>query len=247
MAEREAFLRRIRERAQHVVHFPGPDPGQSVPQSVLRGDEPFSELIEHFTAMLTDVGGRVVRVPDAAAAREWLVDFAQERSPATVVMDRGLPTPDLADSLAAVGVRVVVAPAGADADRAQLREEFRAACAAADVGITGAAYAVADTGTLVALAGPGRPRTTSVLPPVHVAVVRGDRMVANLRALLTRLRSAEWRHGRPSAMTFITGPSRTADIEQTLSIGVHGPGEVHVVMIETAAQDTEDGDDRTRR
>lgn len=235
MAERGAFLRRIRQRAQHRVRFPVADPGPSVPRSVLRGDEPLPELIEHFTAMLTDVGGHVVRVPTSHAAREWVVGFVQQRAAESIVMDRELPVPDLADALARAGVKVAVAPAGNGDDgpalRQTVREPFRQICATADLGITGTTYAVADTGTLVALAGPGHPRTTSLLPPIHVAVVCAGQFVPHLSDLLNRLRETEWRDGLPSAMTLITGPSRTADIEQTLSIGVHGPGEVYVVIV----------------
>jgi L-lactate dehydrogenase complex protein LldG len=239
MANRESFLGRIRQRSQHHVPFPGPDPGPSVAKSVLSGAEPLSDLITHFTAMLEDVGGYVERVATAADAREWFVAFARERAAACVVMDRDVVVPDLADALWSAGVEVVLAPVG-EQDREGAAPAFRQACATADLGITGAAYAVADTGTVVALAGPGRPRSTSLLPPVHVAAVRAAQFVPHLSALLERLRADEWRHGLPSAMALITGPSRTADIEQTLSVGVHGPREAYVVIIDEAPREGAD-------
>ena len=108
------------------------------------------------------------------------------------------------------------------------REALRAACAAADVGITSASYALAETGTLVMLANAEEPRLISLLPPVHIAVFPRSRMLANLDELLAVLPNpAE----QTSSMVLITGPSRTADIEQILVRGVHGPGEIHIVVI----------------
>jgi L-lactate utilization protein LutC len=105
---------------------------------------------------------------------------------------------------------------------------LRALCATADVGITSADYALADTGTLVMLASPAEARLISLLPPMHIAVVPKDRVLSGLDELLTILpRPAE----QTSSMVLITGPSRTADIEQILVRGVHGPGEIHVVVV----------------
>ncbi len=105
---------------------------------------------------------------------------------------------------------------------------LRALCATADVGITSADYALADTGSLVMLASPAEARLVSLLPPVHVAVVPKDRLLSGLDELFTILPlPAE----QTSSMVLITGPSRTADIEQILVRGVHGPGEIHVVVV----------------
>ena len=109
------------------------------------------------------------------------------------------------------------------------REALRAACVTADVGITSADYALAETGTLVMLSSPEEPRLISLLPPVHIAVFPQSRMLANLDELLAVLPNpAE----QTSSMVLITGPSRTADIEQILVRGVHGPGEIYAVIVE---------------
>jgi L-lactate dehydrogenase complex protein LldG len=111
------------------------------------------------------------------------------------------------------------------------REALRAACVAADVGITSADYALAETGTLVMLSSPQEARLISLLPPMHVAVFPRSRMLANLDELLAILPNpAE----QTSSMVLITGPSRTADIEQILVRGVHGPGEIYAVIVEEA-------------
>jgi L-lactate dehydrogenase complex protein LldG len=105
---------------------------------------------------------------------------------------------------------------------------LRALCATAGVGITSADYVLADTGTLVMLASPAEARLISLLPPVHIAVVPKERLLSGLDELLTILPDPA---AQTSSMVLITGPSRTADIEQILVRGVHGPGEIHVVVV----------------
>ena len=108
------------------------------------------------------------------------------------------------------------------------REELRALCATADVGITSADYVLADTGSLVMIASPREARLVSLLPPAHIAVVPRDRILTGLDELFTILPNpAEV----TSSMVLITGPSRTADIEQILVRGVHGPGRITVVVV----------------
>jgi L-lactate dehydrogenase complex protein LldG len=108
------------------------------------------------------------------------------------------------------------------------REELRELCATADVGITSADYALADTGTLVMLASPREARLISLLPPAHIAVVPRERILTGLDELFSLLPNpAEL----TSSMVLITGPSRTADIEQILVRGVHGPGILSVVVV----------------
>ena len=108
------------------------------------------------------------------------------------------------------------------------REELRSICAAADVGITSADYALADTGSLVMLSSAQEARLISLLPPAHIAVVPRERILTGLDELFTVLPDPA---GQTSSMVLITGPSRTADIEQILVRGVHGPGQILVVIV----------------
>jgi L-lactate dehydrogenase complex protein LldG len=109
------------------------------------------------------------------------------------------------------------------------REELRDLCAVADVGITSADYILADTGSLVMLSSPREARLISLLPPVHIGVVPRERILTGLDELFSILPNpAE----QTSSMVLITGPSRTADIEQILVRGVHGPGQIMVVIAE---------------
>jgi L-lactate dehydrogenase complex protein LldG len=109
------------------------------------------------------------------------------------------------------------------------REALRQACATSDIGITSADYALAATGSLAMLASQSEARLVSLLPPMHIAIFPKSRILGNLDELLTLVpKPAE----QTSSMVLITGPSRTADIEQILIRGVHGPGEVYTVIVE---------------
>lgn len=91
--------------------------------------------------------------------------------------------------------------------------------------VSRAAYALADTGSVVLLSS-DEPRARSLLPFVHVTLVDEDRILPGLEALFEALGS-----DLPSGIAIVTGPSRSADIEQRLTVGVHGPGEAHVVLV----------------
>jgi L-lactate utilization protein LutB len=99
----------------------------------------------------------------------------------------------------------------------------------AEVGINFADYALADTGSLVFLSESHESRLISLLPPVHIALVARKRILSGLDELFTLVPQPL---AQSSAMVLITGPSRTADIEMRLVRGVHGPGEIHVIIVE---------------
>ncbi len=115
----------------------------------------------------------------------------------------------------------------------QSQDQMRDLVARADIGITGADHAIAETGTVVLLAARGISRLVSLAPPVHVAIVSAEQVVDSLDDLflLRRLAYHQGNSDMGSYMNFITGPSRTADIEQTLVVGVHGPREAHLVVM----------------
>ena len=97
------------------------------------------------------------------------------------------------------------------------------------VGVTGAYCAIAETGTLVTVSGRDTPATVSLLPETHVAIVRRSRIVRGMEEAWQLLRDELGQ--LPRAVNFISGPSRTADIEQTVTLGAHGPYRVHLVLV----------------
>jgi L-lactate dehydrogenase complex protein LldG len=105
----------------------------------------------------------------------------------------------------------------------------RGAIAADPLGVTGAFAALAETGTLMLVSGPDTPGTVSLLPETHVAIVAASSIVAHMEEAWDRARRA---FGRlPRAVNFVSGPSRTGDIEQKMVLGVHGPYRVHIVLV----------------
>jgi L-lactate dehydrogenase complex protein LldG len=140
---------------------------------------------------------------------------------------------DAGPALSAAGISVHTMPEAVPtpAERQHLRDVI----AHADVGVTGADLAVAETGTLVLRSAAGRPRSTSLLPACHVALFDRTALVETLDQVGIALEA--WHDGAPAkgqgaVINFITGPSRTADIELTLTRGVHGPKEVHAVFVD---------------
>jgi L-lactate dehydrogenase complex protein LldG len=113
-------------------------------------------------------------------------------------------------------------------ETAGLTVEARAARDGDLVGITGAFCAIAETGTLVLLSGTQTPATVSLLPETHVAVVSRARIVPGMEEAWSLLRAE--RPALPRAVNFVSGPSRTADIEMAVTLGAHGPYRVHIVL-----------------
>jgi L-lactate dehydrogenase complex protein LldG len=111
--------------------------------------------------------------------------------------------------------------------------EGRSAIASDLIGITGAFCAIAETGTLMLLSGATTPATTSLLPETHIAILPLGRIAATMEDAWGLLRA----EGRPMprAVNFVSGPSRTADIEQTVTLGAHGPYRVHIIIVDKTA------------
>ena len=115
------------------------------------------------------------------------------------------------------------------------RRQIRRAFLEADMGITGANIAIADTGTLVIVSNEGNARLVSALPETHVALVGYEKLVPSIdeaTAVIKLLSKCGTGQKMTSYVSFITGPSRTSDIEKTLTLGCHGPREVHVVFVD---------------
>jgi L-lactate dehydrogenase complex protein LldF len=122
-----------------------------------------------------------------------------------------------------------------EAIQSHARESLRQKFIEATVGISGANMAIAETGTIVLVTNEGNADLTTTLPPVHIALFGFDKLVATLEDAVAVLRMLP-RSGTGQVMTsyvnWITGPSRSADIEQSLTIGVHGPREMHCVIVD---------------
>ena len=209
---REVMLERVRlALGRKPEQEPDPAPPLYLPAVQRTSDE----RVAMFTAALEALAGCVIHCPSRDAARDRVMTLIEGRSAvasrASYLRDCGI-----------AGRDNVLSDFASDA-------AYRQACIDADVGITSADYALADTGSLVMISGREESRLVSLLPPSHIAVVPVSHLVDNLDALLRRLPQPA---GITSSMVLITGPSRTADIEQILVRGVHGPGEITVVLVD---------------
>ena len=187
-------------------------------------------LVERLAKVSQDRGWKVYRASGQEQAQEYICKLAQSQGSASVVRSdqQVFQTVLIDEMLGNVGVRVIVASQA----QGHSREELRGHSAAAGIGITGVDYAIAETGSVVLLPRAGLSRLVSLAPPVHLAIVRPEDVVEDLEDLFLLRRLAYHRGEAGGAyMNFITGPSRTADIEQTLVIGVHGPMDVHMVIL----------------
>jgi len=181
-------------------------------------------LLAQFESELLTIGVQVHHASSIASAAEYIERIAVERKAKTVVAADAevVERIDLQNRLRSAGIRYVTEASAAD---------LRSIAIDAGIGVSGVDYALADTGTLVLLAREGQPRSISLVPPVHIAIVKADQVVHGLDDLFGLLRSEKGVRDLGSAVTFITGASRTADIELTLVVGVHGPQELHVVIV----------------
>ena len=170
-------------------------------------------LVDLFVEQALTLSATVERVasPDAvpAAVAEYL---ARENLPATL---RAAPSPEI--------------EAIPWQDRPALTVTYGRSDGHDEVGLTPAFAGIAETGTLMLRSGPDHPTTLNFLPDTHIVVLRASRVVGPYEEGWTRLRAAG---AMPRTVNFVSGPSRTADIEQTIQLGAHGPRRLHIVLIE---------------
>lgn len=229
MASRDAFLSRVRHASglgkQYRVHL------QPVPDGTgylgAGGD-----LCQHFAAEVNAVGGQAFLMSDMSAATEQLRQLLAECGAQSAVCWRHevLDRIGLVEQLAAAGIEMLDYRqlSGVPAER---QRELLLAC---EIGITSCDVAIAETGTLMMCSRPGQERVASLLPRTHIAVVERKQIVPDLIDAFRMLRGDDQRmtnDGLPSNTTFITGPSKTGDIELQLTTGVHGPAIWQVIII----------------
>jgi L-lactate dehydrogenase complex protein LldG len=205
MSGRDAILARLRTAGANR-RLPRPS---APPVALVSTSQPHDGLVDRFREELQLIG--------VASWLEASADAVQARV-AELAGDASILSWDPGELPYDVG-RFLIDPATPDLPRDVQ--------AAAGVGITGCDAAIAETGSLVMLSGPGRSRAVSLLPPFHIAIVRSDQLYESMGEFFAQRQSDIV---TAASCTFISGPSRSADIEFTLTLGVHGPGRVVVVI-----------------
>lgn len=177
---------------------------------------------EQFIARATELGAAVHEASDLETVVELVVGIFRSANARVAVL-----APDLG------GVRTMMVEGLAGAGAEFVEDPSPESVSRADVGVTLAALAVAETGSILVAGNDLLPRLASMLPLVHVALVDSDYLVPSLDEAGEFLRRLTLQNG-PEAMryaSFVSGPSRTADVEKTLSTGVHGPRELHIIIV----------------
>jgi L-lactate dehydrogenase complex protein LldG len=185
-----------------------------------------AELASRFARELESLSGHFLGVLSPKEARDRIVAVARELQVRNAAIGEGV-TMDfepLARALDAATIPVIRPRDIAGSERA----EMRARLANCDLAIVEADYAIAATGTMAVVATPGRPSSLTLLPPANVILVSEDRILPDLAAVIDAL-------GPPllgsHRVALISGPSRTADIEKKLVLGVHGPRQLYTAAV----------------
>jgi L-lactate dehydrogenase complex protein LldG len=180
-----------------------------------------TQLVDQFTEKAANVGAEVVSVPSVAAAAEYIAGkiTGQLLVPAFPSAGRF----KLKAALKKAGISIEV-------------DQFRTVAAQAEAGITGVNFAIADTGTLVLESTAEDIRLATTLPPKQFALMDPAKIVADGLEAVKPLRQLHQRDPR-NYIAYVTGPSRTADIERVLTIGVHGPKELFILLVPGLSDD----------
>ncbi len=202
--------------------------GRSTPQRL--------DLLDRTTETGRSLNIKVMGAAHESEATGYIADIAAEKSPewgdekSIVAWDHPLvKSLDLFAGLADLDIPVYFPDTTPGGDGLAV---FRAHAEKALIGVTSADWCVAQTCTLTIKTRTGQHRSVSLLPSIHIAVIRLDQILADLKELYTLLKwdPKEQADGITDCMTFITGPSKTADIEATLVEGAHGPRELYIIV-----------------
>jgi len=180
-----------------------------------------NQLLDQFTEKAINVGAEVISVPSVAAAAEYIAGKIEGSLLVPVFPSSG--RFKLKAALKKVGISIEV-------------DQFRAVAAQAEAGITGVNFAIADTGTLVLESTAEDIRLATTLPAKQFALLDPRKIVADGLAAVKPLRQLHQRDSR-NYIAYVTGPSRTADIERVLTIGVHGPKQLFILLVPGLSDD----------
>jgi L-lactate dehydrogenase complex protein LldG len=222
MADRAEFLESIRHRTRAGEYKPthAPDVAwtrEDGPHESAPIEDPPARFIEELEA----IGGHGKRVESPEDAREYILSLARERGAKLLIRWD-------VEELEALGADAPLEEAGVEVAVWRDLDDFREVAARADIGLSTAEWAIADTASLVLTSGPGKGRTVTLLPPTYVAVVAAEKVLRTVPEAIEKYAGGE---GLPANVVFHTGPSRSGDIEMEIFVGMHGPGDVHVVLV----------------
>ncbi len=254
MTDRAEFISGVTASLGHSeVHTPAPDSATAIFESdetaKLKADQAIAvaadrtaELIDQMAESATAAGWQVHRVANPEDAAELIADICQRHDARSVLRSAHDVLTDIPldvvirDTGASIGVTESTDSTGSTGPVSTTgkseREKAKKTVFSADVGITGVDYALAETGTVVLHPRKGLSRLVSLAPPTHIAVLRPGEVLESLDELFAMERD-DFLSGKLSgSVNLISGPSKTGDIEGTIVTGIHGPLEVHLVILD---------------
>jgi L-lactate dehydrogenase complex protein LldG len=223
-AKQEKFMNNISTRLRHPRMTEKPQqPFRGAPDFWKAFEWTEEERIKEFTDNFLSVGGHVERLQTMEDAKRFIAEKAGETSAKYVIRQNEPALDALRLEEALGGAQVSVWNTSAD-------ESWRARAAEADIGIVIADHAVAYTGSVTVMSSEQKGRSVSLLPTVLMIIIPVERLKTRLGEVLQTF-DAAGRAGLPAGIHFISGPSRSSDIENDLTIGVHGPGIVYALIV----------------
>ncbi|MHA6483598.1 LutC/YkgG family protein [Paenibacillus sp. strain BS8-2] len=218
------FMNGISERLRHPRMTQAPQhPYRGAPDFWRELDWSEEEKIKAFTDNFLSVGGHVARLNEMQEASAFIATKAEEMGAKYLIRQDDPVLADLGLEEALSGVQTSVWNSDAE-------QHWKALAAGADFGIVQADHAVAYTGSVVVTSSKEKGRSVSLLPTVLFILIPVERLKTRLGEVLVGLDEAG-REALPAGVHFITGPSRSSDIENDLTIGVHGPGIVYALIV----------------
>jgi L-lactate dehydrogenase complex protein LldG len=225
-------MERIREAAARAAAGPLSDARKRPAFPRIAAQSPFApgaareECVERFRAELEALASWVYGPLDAEGAAEAVLRLVRERGASSVLAwdEAEIGCPAVARALEAAGIRLVSGAVPNTEEHQTTLERL----AGIEVGLTGALAGLADTGSIIVASGPGRPRNASLLPLFHIAVLPVSRIHPTMHDWLAA--GGVELTAESANLVVITGGSRTSDIELQLTLGMHGPRELHVVL-----------------
>ncbi|MEO8396928.1 MAG: LUD domain-containing protein [Chloroflexota bacterium] len=224
-SSRDTILNKLRSSRRPFADAP-PRP-QKFLDVTLQDDLSSEALLARFTLELTKLTGEVYPVNGDHEARSKVLEVLEQFEVKSMLAwdFANIPVEGLESAIRATGIEIIQPDTHDD-----MRMETLHASAEAQIGLTGADAAAATTGTLVFTTAPGKGRIPTVLPPVHLAVITLDQILPRLESWIASQRAKGLPLTESANFCFITGPSKTGDIEMLTVLGVHGPGKIRVIV-----------------
>jgi L-lactate dehydrogenase complex protein LldG len=218
---RAEFLEAIRHRTRRGQYKPTKSPDSAwTPDAGRPRREEIEDPPARFIEELEALGGHGERAGTLEEAREYVLNLARERGADLLVRW----DVEYLDELAADGP---LREAGVEVALWRDLPDLGKIAGRADIGLSTATWAIAETGSLVLEHGPGQGRSVTLLPPTYVAILPADKVLRTVPEAIRKYAGG----ALPANVCFHTGPSRSGDIEMSLVVGMHGPGDVHVILV----------------